>query len=311
MPDSVYDLPRLTRLYRLVQGIALGEAALRRLDEPEGAAPTGKHDPFGLAALAVLSGSFNPLTRGHEALVEAARRAGCAAVLLLLPLRAVDKEGVTHASAVDRALMLQEWAARRSVDVALVNRGLYVEQAALLAARYPSSRVVFVVGHDKIVQIFDPRYYERRDEALRALFARASFRVAPRQGRGDDALRALLSAEGNDSFAPSVEPLAVDADVDALSSTVVRETMRDGRPWERLVPGEVARFLRATRPYAPPILLPDSERLDPYALRQALIGASASGALDVAPREFARLCRVSASNTPAGERLRAQLAAVG
>src|SRR5205823_3384742 len=47
-----------------------------------------------LNSIAVLSGSFNPFTRGHEALVTTARREGMDAVLLVLPVRAIDKEGV-------------------------------------------------------------------------------------------------------------------------------------------------------------------------------------------------------------------------
>jgi len=302
MPDFVYDLPRLLALYRAEQALARqDEPALRYLMPAPITSPP--------RTLGVLAGSFNPPTRGHVALVEAARRAGVDAILLLLPLRAVDKEAVTRASAVDRALMLTEWAAHHpGTGVALVNRGLYVEQAVLLTAAFPDSRIVFIVGHDKITQIFDPRYYEERDAALRALFARASFRVAPRAGQGDAALRALLVQAENALFAASVAPLAVDADVDALSSTAVRERARAGEPWEALVPDEAARFIREAQPYAPPTRLSDGEELDPYGLRQAILHGAATGRLTLYPGSFERVYQGACADTEEGRETRRWMA---
>ena len=54
-------------------------------------------------------------------------------------------------------------------------------------------RLVFLVGFDKIVQIFDPRYYDDREDALRQLFSVASFAVAP---AGGPAVRSLTSCSG-------------------------------------------------------------------------------------------------------------------
>jgi len=302
MSDFVYDLPRLLDIYRAEQALARqDEPALRYLTHPP-VVPAPR-------TLGVLAGSFNPLTRGHVALVEATRHVGADAVLLLLPLRAIDKEAVTRASAVDRALLLTEWAAHQTnVGVAFVNRGLYVEQAALLAAEFPSSRIVFIVGHDKITQIFDPRYYEDRDAALRSLFARASFRVAPRAGQGDGALRALLTRKENAPFAASVAPLAVDADVDALSSTMVRERARAGEPWEALVPPEAAHFIREAQPYPPPTRLSSGEELDPYGLRQAILHDTATGRLSLYPGNFEQLNRTVIADTEDGRETRRWIA---
>jgi nicotinic acid mononucleotide adenylyltransferase len=260
----------------------------------------------------VLPGSFNPLTRGHEALVIAAQREGVDAVLLVLPVRAIDKEGVARAALVDRALVLMQWAARHGgAGVALVNRGLYLEQAVLLAAQYPSSAITFLVGYDKVEQIFDPRYYTHRDTALEALFGLATLRVAPRQGRGEDALDALLQREENRRFAAHVTPLMLEADVDALSSTTVREAARGGDPdraaRDGLVPVETAVFLREALPYSAPVPLPDGEEIDAYGLRLALIDAAAAGRLGPSA-DFAVLCHQARAATPEGKRLRAWLA---
>src|SRR5438128_2405342 len=115
--DFVYDLPQLLWLRDAVARLSGQTTPAFHLHAPMGRAP---------GSIAVLSGSFNPLTRGHEALVAAAWREGVDAALLLLPVRAIDKEGVTRAALVDRALVLLQWAARHErVGVALVNRGLY------------------------------------------------------------------------------------------------------------------------------------------------------------------------------------------
>jgi nicotinic acid mononucleotide adenylyltransferase len=298
-PAFLYDLPRLLWLRAVEQQLQRETEPALHVLRPLTQAP---------ATIAVLSGSFNPLTRGHEALVTAARREGVGAVLLVLPVRAIDKEGVARAALVDRALVLLQWAARYGgAGVALVNRGLYLEQAALLAAQYPSSAITFLVGYDKVEQIFDPRYYANRDPALEALFGLATLRVAPRQGRGTDALDALLQREENRRFAAHVTPLMLEADVDALSSTTVREAARAGQPWQALVPVETAVFLREALPYSAPVYLPDGEEIDVYGLRLALVDAAAAGRLGPGA-DLAALCQEARAPTPEGKRLRAWLA---
>src|SRR5207248_8509577 len=84
------------------------------------------------------------------------------------------------------------------------------------------AELVFLVGHDKIVQIFDPRYYSDRDGALRELFALSGFLVAPRAGAGIDELRDLLAEPENRQFAARVRPLALAERYRAMSSTKAR-----------------------------------------------------------------------------------------
>ena len=298
--DFVYDLSRLLKLRQTIERLSQEATPTLHLLKPL---------PANARRVGVLAGSFNPLTRGHEALVIAARRHGLDAVLLLLPVRAVDKETVTRASTVDRALVARQWALRQhDAGVVLVNRGLYVEQAEVLKTAHPNWTITFLLGYDKIVQIVDPRYYADREAALEALFGLASCAVAPRQGHGPDALRALLDRAENRRFAAGVAPLEVAADVDALSSTVVREAARDGQPYEHLVPAETAAFLHEAQPYNLPLVSPDGAAIDVYGLRLALIEAAAAGHLEPGA-DFARLCRVAREATTEGRQLRAWLSA--
>ena len=73
--------------------------------------------------------------------------------------------------------------------LALINRGLYIEQVDVVRTLIPEIEELFVVvGFDKVVQILDPRYYENRDAVLDRLFANASLLVAPRLDEDETSL---------------------------------------------------------------------------------------------------------------------------
>jgi len=199
------------------------------------AAPSGR--------VGLLPGSFNPPTDAHVALARAGRAAGLRCVYYLLSKRTVDKERVTGIPLADRLDLLSGIAAASGDGVAFVNRGLYVDLAAAMRRTLPSAELVFLVGHDKIVQIFDRRYYPDGDAALEALFSLAAFLVAPRAGAGGDDLAALLAAPENRRFAARVGRLTLDERHRDASSTRVR----DGRSHD--VPPSVAEYLARHRPF--------------------------------------------------------------
>ncbi|MBI4507281.1 MAG: hypothetical protein HY691_17250 [Chloroflexi bacterium] len=280
--------------------------------------------PAAARHLAALPGSFNPPTAAHLALARAARRAGCDAVVLVLSTRTVAKELPTGLLLEDRLLLLAElarrpvrvapgaaqgarWATPAALCVAAVNRGLYVDQAALLRATWPEAApVAFVVGFDKIVQIFDPRYYADRDAALDALFARASFLVAPRDEHDARDLVALLARPENRRFADGVRFLPLPRGVRSVSATQARAALPAGLAAP--VPAPVHAFVRATGAFQPPRALPSGEQVDAYALRAVLLDVLWRLS-DAGRSDFGRLCRVATSDTPAGRRLRAALRA--
>ncbi len=133
------------------------------------------------------------------------------------------------------------------------NQGLYVDQAAALRRLCPRlERLVFVVGFDKIVQIFDPRYYQHRDAALDALFAQAELAVAPRDDATGADLDRLLSQPENRRYAPRIRLLALDPQLASISSTRIRAAIASCTGIEHLVPEVVREFIRATSCYAAP-----------------------------------------------------------
>jgi len=209
--------------------------------------------PAAGARLGLLAGSFNPPTVAHQTLAEAGLAdGGLDHVWFSLSTRTVDKETVSGALLEDRLLLLDLLVEPDSrLGVVVLNRGLYVDQARILRAAYPQlSELVFLVGFDKIVQIFDARYYDDRDAALAALFKLATFLVAP---RGDDegpALAALLAQPENRRFAHAVRPLDLPLTMREIASSTVRQDLADGGHLDASVLPLVAQFIGETGVYA-------------------------------------------------------------
>jgi nicotinamide-nucleotide adenylyltransferase len=250
--------------------------------------------PAGVSSrrLALLPGSFNPLTNAHLALADAALATGrCDRLSYLLASRTVNKERVEGASLADRLVCLIEFVKEHPPEgVVLVNRGLYAEQAELVHESLPSvDELWFVVGHDKIVQIFDPRYYRDREAVLDRLFALASFLVAPRDGEGPEALATLLAQPENRLYAAKVLPLALSEQYRRQSSTALRDAAHSEGVLVG-VPPIVEQFVAETGVYRPPLRASDGELVDRYVWREKLIELlEAQGMTSLSPSAFAAM----------------------
>ncbi len=209
----------------LVVEVAQMGRGLVALDSPEVALLTGEARIRAASRVGILSGTFNPLTSAHAELGAAAALSGGIDLLVWCCAAAsIDKEGVKRAMLADRLVQLRRYARRgRDSAVALMNRGLYVDQAELIARLVAKGAdLAVVVGFDKAVQIFDPRYYTDRDEALAELFSVARLLVAPRDGDSEEDLHRLLARAENVAFASRVTSLDTPADVRTESSTEAR-----------------------------------------------------------------------------------------
>ena len=197
----------------------------------------------------ILPGSFNPPTIAHlELAVEARRRFDLDHVVFSLSSVIVDKERLEGLIREDRLLLLslmgrdRPWSA-----VAVVNRGLYAEQApAFQACCGRGVELWFIVGMDKVLQIFDPRYYQDRDRALDALFARARLIGANREDWGGEDLAALLEQPENRPYRDRVRPLVLPAHLKDQSSSAVRSGVGSELSWEDALPEVARNFVAAT-----------------------------------------------------------------
>jgi nicotinic acid mononucleotide adenylyltransferase len=195
-------------------------------------------------SLAVLPGAYNPPTRAHLTLAESARARGFEAVLFSLGTVTLDKPE-SGLPLEERVQLLVEIARESGFGVVLVNRGLYAEQAeALRRSLHDVQRLAFVIGMDKVSQIFDSRYYADRDRALDALFERAELLVAARGDLDHAALELLLADPPARAFAHRIEWLDLDPRVREVSSSAVRERLARGEPASEWLPAAVDRYLR-------------------------------------------------------------------
>jgi nicotinamide-nucleotide adenylyltransferase len=223
----------------------------------------------------VFPGSFNPPTAAHLAMLSQAAQFGRLheemRVYAAMSKRTTDKETMERPLLVDRILLLDTVLHNHAphTGILLFNLGLYVEQAEAIRSQYPEVRqLFFLLGFDKIVQIFDARYYENRDRALRELFALAEILVAPRAGAGAAELNALLAQPENAPFASHMHLLPLDTTFRDISSSHTRQRVA---AHERDVPPEVLRFIRETGAYSSPRQLADGSTKDVYGERTKAI----------------------------------------
>ncbi len=223
------------------------------------------------ATIIVFPGSFNPPTNAHIALLQQARLFAqmhkSTSLYAAISKRIVDKEKVERPTLLDRINLLDTVLHRhlRDTGIMLFNRGLYVEQAQAVRASFPQVQpLFFLLGFDKIVQIFDPHYYKDRDTSLIALFNIAELLVAPRGKDGEKELNELLHRPENERFAHFVHPLTLDMQYRDVSSTQIRQG-NAASPHE--VPQEVRQFIHETHAYQPPLHKPDGTVVDYYAER--------------------------------------------
>lgn len=257
-------------------------------------------------SLAVFPGSFNPPTSAHLLLAERARREGYACVLFVLARNTIGKEA-SGMIPEDRLLALRFIAQRAGMGVAVCSSGLYVDMADAAAMLYPGTEVAFLIGSDKVTQIFDPAYYTDRDDALDALFARTRLVVAPRTEDGK-VVDEILARPENHRFADRVSVLPLHPAVSDLSSTRVRGLLQSGAEPTGLVPSAVGTFLGEVGAFAP-ATSSGEEEIDRYRLRAQLIDALWDAReWAVRAADFRALLDLATDPGDTGKRLRAMLA---
>ncbi len=287
--SDFYDLERLFRFREI----------LERLDpdDPPGAVLIDSSRGFGSTRVGILSGSFNPPTLAH---IELARRAKqyfkIDHILFTVGRVIIDKERVEGLSLEDRLLLLSLIAEEEgSASVAAVNRGLYFEHAqAFRSLLRTQSRIFFIVGMDKVIQIFDPSYYQDRDAALKILFTEAQLIAAGRHPWRKEELGKLLDREENRPYQDRVYSLTLPEDVRGVSSSELRTVIAKGDSIRDQLPEVVERFIAESGAYRPGY---DHRTL----LLNYLYGVREGGKKDI---DFQALVELTGEDTKRGQGLR-------
>jgi nicotinate (nicotinamide) nucleotide adenylyltransferase len=201
--------------------------------------------------LGIFPASFNPPTKAHVALIrEAAKRFKLDEILILLELQAMDKR-IVGAPLCDRLVMLKllfERYARMSIG--LSNRGLFVEKREPLRSLFPMPICyVFIVGLDTMLRVMDRKYYDDGPEELDRLFHDIRFVCANRGSDEQRAFKALIEYPGNRKYRRRISFFVLPKKFSFMSSTLVRERMKEGKPVKDMVPPSILKFIERKRLY--------------------------------------------------------------
>ena len=207
---------------------------LRRSDRPR---LVLRPDPQAApGSVALLAGSFDPITVAHAAMADAAL-GRAELVVLLYSARTLPKEPGAPPSMLeelDRLALLDRFVAGRpGLTVGVCSHGLLAEQVDAAAERFPGAELWVVLGSDKLLQLFDRGWYEDRDAVLDPMFARARVLFAVREG---DEAAVMAALQANARWRGFVERLGVPPEIASISSRLVRERRRRGEDVSGLVP---------------------------------------------------------------------------
>ena len=214
--------------------------------------------------MGVFAASFNPPTWAHLHLIEEGLKGiPLQEVGVILDKRPMDKE-IFGASLVDRLLMLLAiFQERKEISIGVCNQGLFLSKLLALRPHLPPGvRIYLIMGYDTLVRLFDPRYYEDREKALREIFSMAKVLVGLRGEAGERELRSFLSQPAQRPYASSVIPLEIPKGLRSISSTQVRERVKEGLVISGLVPPPVEEFISKRGLYRGDLPPPPQEHLE-------------------------------------------------
>lgn len=179
--------------------------------------------------LGVLAGAFNPVTRAHLALADAAL-AVVDEVVCVTPRAFPHKE--FHGATLDHRLeMLRLAGGRYRVEV--TEGGLFIDIARELSRARPGAEIYFVCGRDAAERILTWDYGEAG--SVDRMLSEFHLLVAGRQG----------VFEPPESLRERIHALELATDFDHVSSTEVRRRIAEGEAWEHLVPEPIVEMVRA------------------------------------------------------------------
>lgn len=179
--------------------------------------------------IGILAGAFNPVTRAHLALVDAALER-VDKVICVVPRKYPHKE--FHGADLEtRIKMLERAAEGRRLQVAVCEHGLFIDIARDLRPYHPGSEFYFICGRDAAERAIHWDYGDPL--AINLILREFRLLVAARQGE--------FSAP--DHLRDRVETLALGSDCDGVSSTEVRERIAARRAWQHLVPESIVEMV--------------------------------------------------------------------
>jgi nicotinate (nicotinamide) nucleotide adenylyltransferase len=206
------------------------------------------------AKIAILDASFNPMTLAHESLIFTAKTTyHLNEILLVLSSTNVDK-GLMGATLGQRLTMLIHYAQKQpNTTVAICSHAKFTDKVkALMPCYRPQTQFFFIVGYDTLVRLFDPKYYLDMSYELRLLFETCHFIAANRGTNDAQTLKAFLHKEEVIPFADKIHAISLPDSVANISSTQVRERIRQHKTTESFVPKAILEAIDDLQLYQDP-----------------------------------------------------------
>jgi nicotinate (nicotinamide) nucleotide adenylyltransferase len=175
--------------------------------------------------IGILAGAFNPVTRAHVALAEAAREV-VDEIVCVLPRDYPHKEW--HGAQLDeRVDMLRRTGSFDRVEI--TRGGLFIEIAREL--HQPGAELHFICGRDAAERVLHWDYGDAG--AVSRMLQEFRLLVASRDGHFDP--------PGH--LRHAIRPLKVGKSLDEISSTEVRRRIASGEEWRHLVPETIVEIV--------------------------------------------------------------------
>ena len=195
--------------------------------------------------LGIFSGSFNPLTLAHTKMIEDTIPEYQLDELLLLLAKANVDKTVFGLPLAARLLTLKRYTKNREkFSVGVSSHGRYIDKVSTLKVILPpETEFHFIVGYDTLVRIFDPKYYTDFHTELGELFVDARFIVANRAEADVETIASFMDQPEIRQYTPYVSCLLLPDVYAYMSSTEVRELLKQGEAIEHLVPPSILAML--------------------------------------------------------------------
>ncbi|MFC1467222.1 nicotinate-nucleotide adenylyltransferase [Verrucomicrobiota bacterium] len=198
------------------------------------------------ARLGILGGTFNPIHNAHLAIARAATEHFHLDEVLFVPAHTPPHKGEQQVSTEQRMRMLQlalgGHAGFRISTVELERQGVSytIDTIRALREEDPSRELCFIIGDDSLVQLHSWK-------SIHELMKLCRFITVSRPGIDVDQLCQNIHFDSQ-----TVQQLLADRTEACnlnISSTMIREYVREGRSIQHLVPTEVAKYIRDNKLY--------------------------------------------------------------